>query len=88
MIGAVLSFTLEKTSRPDGNSETVLKDPTLHPTVNHYGRNYSQIRIYLYKDYTDELAASHGVRENFPDFSRSYIESVLRNNIDNQFLDL
>ena len=60
----------------------------LHPTVNHYGQNYSQIRIYLYKDYTDELAQSHGVLENFPDFSRSYIESVLRNNIDNQFLDL
>ena len=88
MIGAVLSFTLEKTTQPDGSSETVLKDPMLHPTVNHYGQNYSQIRIYLYKDYTDELAQSHGVRENFPDFSRSYIESVLRNNIDNQFLDL
>ena len=88
MIGAVLSFTLEKTTQPDGSSETILKDPMLHPTVNHYGQNYSQIRIYLYKDYTDELAQSHGVRENFPDFSRSYIESVLRNNIDNQFLDL
>ena len=88
MIGAVLSFTLEKTTQPDGSSETVLKEPMLHPTVNHYGWNYSQIRMYFYKDYTDELAQSHGVRENFPDFSRAYIESVLRNNIDNEFLDL
>ena len=88
MIGVVLSFTLETTTQPDGSSETVLKDPLLHPIVNHYGANYSQIRMYLYKDYTDELAQSHGVRENFPNFSRSYIESVLRNNIDNTFLDL
>ena len=88
MIGVVLSFTLEKTTQPDGSSETVLKEPMLHPTVNHYGQNYSQIRIYLYKDYTDELAASHGVRANFPGFSKSYIESVLRENIDNTFLDL
>lgn len=88
MIGVVLSFTLEKTTQPDGSSETVLKGPMLHPTVNHYGANYSQVRMYLYKDYTDELAQSHGVRENFPNFSRSYIESVLRDNIDNTFLDL
>ena len=88
MIGVVLSFTLEKTTQPDGSSETVLKNPMLHPTVNHYGANYSQVRMYLYKDYTDELAQSHGVRENFPNFNRNYIESVLRDNIDNTFLDL
>ena len=88
MIGAVLTFTLEKTTQPSGASATVLKDPLLCPTVNHYGSNYSQIRMYLFRDYTNELAASHGVRVNFPGFSRSYIESVLRDSIDEQFLDL
>lgn len=88
MIGAVLSFTIEKTTQPDGASTTVISQPMLHPTVNHYGANYSQIRVYLFRDYTDELAKSHGVRVNFPSFDRAYIESVLKNSIDNIFLDL
>ena len=88
MIGVILSFEIEKTTWPDGTTQTILKDPRLHPTVNHYDANYSQIRMYLYQDYTDALAQSHGVRANFPGFDRSYIESVLRQHIDNTFLDL
>lgn len=86
MIGAVLCFEIQKTTQPDGSSKTEVLDPYFRPTVNHYGSNYSQIRVYWLEDYTDELAQSHGVRQNFPNFSRAYIESVLKSSIDNAFL--
>lgn len=86
MIGAVLCFDIQKTVQPDGSSKTEIADPYFRPTVNHYGGNYSQIRVYWLEDYTDDLARSHGVRENFPNFNKSYIESVLKNSIDHTFL--
>ena len=88
MIGAVLDFTIQKTTQPDGSSETVVLSPVLHPVINHYDANYSNIRLYWFKDYTDELAAQHGVRAKYPEFSRSYISNVLTSTIGEEFLDL
>ena len=86
MIGMILTFTIEKTTQPDGTSSTVIRDPLFYPTVNHYDANYANIRIYLLKDYSDELAAGHGVRENFPGFTLSYIASMLQENVASEFL--
>lgn len=86
MIGMILTFTIEKTTQPDGTSSTVIRDPLFYPTVNHYDANYANIRIYLLKDYSDELAAAHGVRENFPGFTLSYITSMLQENVASEFL--
>lgn len=86
MIGMILTFTIEKTTQPDGTSSTVIRDPLFYPTVNHYDANYANIRIYLLKDYSDELAAAHGVRGNFPGFSLSYITSMLQENVASEFL--
>ena len=88
MIGAVLDFTIQKTTQPDGSSETVVLSPVLHPVINHYDANYGNIRLYWFKDYTDELAAQHGVRAKYPEFSRSYISNVLTSTIGEEFLDL
>lgn len=88
MIGMVLTFTIEKTTQPDGSSSTVIRNPLFYPTVNHYDANYANIRLYLFKDYTDELAAAHGVRDKFPGFSCSYITLMLKKNVDEQFLAL
>ena len=86
MIGMILTFTIEKTTQPDGTNSTVIRDPLFYPTVNHYDANYANIRIYLLKDYSDELAAAHGVRENFPGFTLSYITSMLQENVASEFL--
>ena len=88
MIGAVLDFTIQKTTQPDGSSETVVLSPALHPVINHYDANYGNIRLYWFKDYTDELAAQHGVRAKYPEFSRNYISNVLTSTIGEEFLDL
>ena len=88
MVGMILTFTVEKTTQPDGTVSTVIQDPLFYPTVNHYDAHYANIRMYLLRDYTDELAAAHGVRGNFPGFSLSYITSMLQENVDPEFLAL
>lgn len=87
MIGAVLTFDITKIKQPSGESVTTIETPRLHPIINHYDNDYANIRVYLFEDYTDELANGHGIRQNYPNFSRSYIETVLRNSIDNTFLE-
>ena len=84
MIGVILSAEFEKTTQPDGSSTTVLKNPQLVPTVTQYENGYSDIRVYLFRDYTDELGAAHG---NFT-LSREYIQQVLESSIDPAFLVL
>lgn len=84
MIGAILDITIEKTTQPDGTVSIRLKDPALYPVVTQYENAYSNIRVYLYRDYTDELGAAHG---NFA-LSRDYIQTVLTGSIDAEFLKL
>ena len=88
LIGAVLTLRLQKTTSPDGTVRLEVLDPQLHPTVTHYGAGKSDVRTYLYRDYTPELAAAHGVRANDSDFSYDYIRAVAQQYIDPAFLDL
>lgn len=88
LIGAVLTLRLQKTTSPDGTVQLEVLDPQLHPTVTHYGMGKSDVRAYLYRDYTPELAAAHGVRANDSDFSYDYIRAVAQQYIDPAFLDL
>ena len=57
-----------------------------YPTVTHYGYNYSNVTVYLLKDYTAELARQHGVCTDYPYFNYDYIESVVKENIPAEFL--
>lgn len=84
MIGAILSVSFEKTTQPDGSSTTVVQNPQLIPTVTQYENGYADIRVYLFRDYTDELGAAHG---NFT-LSRDYIQQVLETSINPTFLVL
>nr|WP_317399736.1 CapA family protein [uncultured Gemmiger sp.] len=84
MIGTILSVDFEKTTQPDGSSVTVLQDPKLVPIVTQYENGYADIRVYLFRDYTDELGAAHGC---FP-LDRAYIQQVLESSIDPEFLVL
>ena len=88
LIGAVLSLRFQKTTAPDGTVTLELLDPRLRPTVTHYGANKTNVCAYLYRDYTPELAAAHGVRASYGDFSYDYICKVAETYIDPLFLDL
>lgn len=88
MIGAILTFDITHTVWPDGTAETGVDNVHIVPMVMHYDANYTNARAYLYRDYTDELAAAHGVRARYPAFSRDYITQVLTDNISPEFLIL
>ena len=54
----------------------------------HYDSNYTNARAYLYRDYTEELAAAHGVPARFSGFSKEYITQLLTEYISPEFLVL
>lgn len=84
MIGAILDITFQKTTQPDGSTSIEMLDPKLHGVVTQYEDGYQNIRVYPYRDYTDELGAAHGLFT----LTRAQIEETLRNSIDEQFLTL
>ncbi len=88
LVGAILTLQLQKTTEPDGTVHCALLEPKLHPTVTHYDAGKSNVRTYLFPNYTQELAAQHGVREKYSDFSLDSIRKITQNNISEEFLDL
>ena len=88
LIGAILTLELNKTTDPDGSVHCAVASPQLHPTVTHYDAGKSNVRTYLFRDYTSELAQAHGVRAAYPNFGIEYIQNVLQTNINSAFLAL
>ena len=88
LVGAVLTLRLQKTTDPDGAVRLEILSPRLHPTVTHYGPGKTEVRAYLYRDYTPALADAHGVRASYGDFSYDSIRAVAQQSIDAAFLDL
>lgn len=86
LVGAILSFTLQKTTQPDGAVTTELLDPALHPVVTHYGPSRSDCCAYLLKDYTADLAAKHGIRAKYGSFGYEKLVSVVSNTISPEYL--
>lgn len=84
MVGLILDITFEKTTQPDGSDTVALLGPKLHPVINHYESGFSNVRAYLYRDYTDELGAAHGTSP----LSREKIQGILQSSVDAQFLAL
>jgi poly-gamma-glutamate synthesis protein (capsule biosynthesis protein) len=88
LIGAILTLDLQKVTDPDGTVTLSVLQPKLHPTVTHYGTGKTNVRTYLFRDYTPELAAAHGVRAAYSEFSYAYIKRTAETYIDAEFLDL
>ena len=88
LIGAILTLELNKTTDPDGSVHCAVASPQLHPTVTHYDAGKSNVRTYLFRDYTSELAQAHGVRAAYPSFGIEYIQNVLQANTNSAFLAL
>ena len=66
----------------------IVLDKVENATVTHYDAGKSNVRTYLLRDYTQELAAAHGVRANYSDFSLDRIQKIAQNNISASFLAL
>mgnify|MGYP000177516119 CR=1 FL=1 len=79
---------LQKTTEPDGTVQCAVLEPKLLPTVTHYDAGKSNVRTYLFRDYTQELAKQHGVRAKHSDFSLDTVQKIAQNNISASFLAL
>ena len=86
MVGLILTVKFEKTLRPDGSQTLGMSEPKLVPLVNHYDAGFSNIRLYLLEDYPEDLARQHGIRANYPEFDRTYIQNLLTENVQEEFL--
>lgn len=82
LIEYMLTFNVDKNA--DGTTE--VNNVKIYPCVNHYDYGYSNIRVYLLKDYTAELADSHGVRTEYSYFNLDYINQVVNEYIPQEFL--
>ena len=86
MIGGLFQFNIVKTYDLDGNSVITVENPYFVPTITHYDAGYANIRNYLLKDYTPEMAAAHGVKAYDSRFSYDYVENVVTSVIPEEFL--
>lgn len=72
--------------------EIIIDDVKAIPLINHYDYSYSNIRVYPYSMYTEELAAGHGIHYVSSgyahDFSMEVIDNILSENIPEQFLKI
>ena len=87
MLGGLFQFDIVKTYTDTYDNYIIeIKEPKFVPTVTHYDNNYSNIRNYLLKDYTDELASKHGVRERHYEFSIEFMENIINKYIPEEFI--
>lgn len=83
MLGGMLNFEVVK------NHETgkiTFENVKFSGVVNHYGSGMSNIRIYPLADYTQELAGAHGMVSRNSEFDREYLQSLLEEVVDEEFL--
>lgn len=83
MLGGMLNFEMVRNNK---SGEITIENVTFDGVVTHYGSGYTNIRVYPLEDYTEELASKHGVRSNTSSFSRKYLDEILADVIDEQFL--
>lgn len=57
LLSAIAEITYERGT--DG--KVSVQGAKFIPIITHYGANYSNLKLYLFEDYTPELAAAHGV---------------------------
>lgn len=88
LVGGVLTLTMQKTTQPDGTVSVALQQPKIHPVVTHYSAGTQDIATYLYRDYTPELASSHGARNRGTALDYDRITSIIETNISPEFLDM
>ncbi len=78
MVGGILTFRI----KGDGDDGLCLKDVLFYPTVNFYDSGWYSTKLYHITDYTDEVAAKHGVQWQGngslpPEKAMEYVKSVI-----------
>ena len=75
LIGGIATITFTRTP---GNSEILITDNDFIPLITHYGGGFRTLSLYPLADYTEDLAAQHGIRTwRGHNFSLAYINEFL-----------
>ena len=89
LIGAVLTLKFEVKENILEDTFTVeIKKPKLVPVVTDYRESHVDLRVYPLKDYSREMADTHGIRTYDSKFSYDYIFDMLRSTVTKKFLKL
>lgn len=95
LVGLVLTCDIVQIEQPDGTREAVrIENLAVRPTVTQYERpqqtgKYHYPRTYLFRDYTDELAAEHYVRvTKNNNWGRAFIQQLVESYISPEYLIL
>ena len=82
MLGGMLSFNINK----KGNQHATVSDVLFTPTVYYYAQNWYGSHVYYLSDFSDYLAASHGLSNYGVSITRDSVIRLLKYNIDDEFL--
>lgn len=82
LLGGILTLDIMK-----NKDYTYINNARIYPVVCHYSTDYTGHKIYFLRDYTDELAESHGTRrqQNELPFCRETLIRYYENNIPAEF---
>lgn len=83
MLGGMIAFDMVLT---DG--VPTIENVEFIPTVYYYDRSFYNNRVYYYADFTEELAASHGIVYYGRTISCANLSKYLKNTISEEFLSL
>ncbi|MBW7573438.1 CapA family protein [Caproiciproducens faecalis] len=83
MVSGMLTVTMTKDF---ATNKTAFTDMKFKPIVTHYGKRCAGITIYPLSQYTDALAAVHGVKRYTPAFSLKYINKIVNQSIPEEYL--
>ncbi len=84
MVSGLLTVTVTKNFE---TNKTTFTDMKFKPIVTQYGTHSTNITIYPVSQYSDALAAAHGVRKYTPNFNMKYIQNIIDRNIPKQYQD-
>lgn len=87
LIGGMLDVTVEQITIGDVVEEPYIAEVEFIPIITHYvGNKKYGTTIYPFADYTEELAAEHGIHTFGYKFSIEYIDTTIRSVVEEEFL--
>ena len=81
-VGGMFTFSIVS----DGTGGVCVDNPLFIPTVFYYGPGWFNTHLYLMEDYTEEIAATHGVQINGYTLSAEKARQIVTDVMDPQFL--
>ena len=56
------------------------------PLVTHYDKDYKNVRILPFADYTEEMAAAHGIKAKASGFNKAFLQELLNRIVSSEYL--